>query len=807
EEINTKIKKFIETMGKNGARAFLRFDGIYQKATIWVNNKFAFHHNYGFGPFEVDITPFINTDIDARNTRSSPDKNTTIKNQILIRVNNEKQPSLRWYSGSGIIRPVVLVIKPSIYIPWNGVAVSPEVIDFGARRGKVNISTEIAGLFTRPNANDKDDKGSSNNRHDIDDIKISFKISDDQGNVVKEASVPLNYHKLSPNNTKDQTPKNYDLFGHAPITIDYTIELEDINLWDAQHPNLYYLEVRLKYKHHEIGRGLAEDDLTLKDLDVEDIYKVKFGFRKVEFGPNGFYINGKSEKLKGVCLHHDGGCVGAAILKAVWRRRLRVLKSMGCNAIRTSHNIPSREFIELCDEEGFYVIAEAFDKWIIPKPKYGYGGLLFLREWRSELYNFIRRDRNSPSIIIWSLGNEVAKATSRLNSKLYINMYEFVKSLDESHNRPITFAFSPNDIKRFVKSILKKGGHKLVNYLDVISLNYGEKYLKTLHEHLKDKAFIITEAHHWYRDKLPEETHLRTSEKYPDCTERNPWYDVQENEFCLGQFLWAGIEYLGEVNDPYPYHGRTNAPIGICGFKKPQAGFHESVWKDLKTSPFVHLAVRDDNADIPLGKKKFDFPKLVTHWNFEGYKNKEFEIWTFTNCPKVELLLNGRSFGTKDSADYPYNRMSWKVKYQPGKLEVLGKDKNDNIVAESVLNTAERPFDLEISPDKNAIKADGKDCAQLVLQVVDKNGIIVPFADVEFEIQIDGPGILFGVDNGDLSDFTEFRAYLGPRLKAYWGKAFAIIQSQKNREGIITIKINTTHDLEKVKEISISSKL
>ncbi|MHA1792829.1 MAG: glycoside hydrolase family 2 TIM barrel-domain containing protein [Promethearchaeota archaeon] len=698
-----------------GKKIFLRFGGIYMRSTLWLNGKKIGNHLYGYGPFEMDISSFARAGA---------------TNQLLIRVKNNKQPSCRWYSGSGIFRPAWLIFKDLVYFPWGGIFVTSDIRTDGS--AEIKIQVEI-----------RNDSSSEAN------ILLSFSLKDSKGEVLGsiESRVVIPAAQLLKDNQ--------------------AIVLNEYQAWSIETPNLYSLDLKL-----------------IKDEKVIDIEKVKFGIRHFKFNGKGFFLNGKNIKLKGVCLHHDGGCVGAAVPPGIWRRRFKKLKSMGCNAIRTSHNVPSSDFLDLCDEMGFIVIDEAFDKWMIRPKKGSWGGLAYFRTWKKELWNFIRRDRNHPSVILWSLGNEISMIETPLMKKYHLKMRDFVRSLDPT--RPITTVLSPGGTRAELRRVEKNKPPFICDMVDVFCTNYSESLVSKFHLRWPDKAIIIAEAHHYYRNKLPEETHLPTSQLHPNCTTRNPWYDVEENDYVCGQFLWTGIEYLGEVRDPYPYHGRTNAPIRISGFLKPQAGFHSSVWLE---EPFVHVSVLDENADIPRGKPLFDFPKIVCHWNFKRDFEEELEVWTFNNCESVELLLNGKSLGEKLSKDYPYNTMRWKVRYKPGELIAIGKTGGVE-TCRSALRTAGEPVEIKLKPDKQELRSDGIDCVNVEVELIDEKGIMVQDDDRALTFNVSGCGRLIGIDNGDLSDFTAANAYQGTQCKTYWGQALLVVQS-RNEPGLIDIKVES----------------
>ncbi|MBD3188395.1 DUF4982 domain-containing protein [Candidatus Bathyarchaeota archaeon] len=722
----------VPNLGIRGQKTFIRFDGIYMRATLWIDGKTVGKHLYGYGPFELDITDHVQPGV---------------THVLHVKVNNSIQPSCRWYTGSGIYRDAWLVVKHPVHVPWNGVFMVPKVEPATPVEGK-HLTGSDYGLQKSLESTNLDvhveiEHGSSM----VNDVSIRISIIDPRGDKV--VSIIQEGIKLDP----VVESSRFTLKLHVPSPL----------RWSIDEPNLYMGEVEI-----------LDDGGQVADRDIET-----FGFRCFSFSGKGFTLNGEPVILKGVCLHHDGGCVGAAVPPAVWERRFRKLKKMGCNAIRTSHAVPAANFLDLCDRMGFLVIDEAFDKWWIPVRKGSWSGLGYIRFWRQELANFIKRDRNHPCVILWSLGNEIHNLHKSRVKKGHVRMARLVRELDPT--RPITTVASPNYTRRELARVRRRHPPYLMDIVDVFCTNYTEALMPAFHEEWPDKAIIIAEAHHYYRNKLASENHLTESELHPGCTTRNPWFDIAMHDYACGQFLWVGIEYLGEVRDPYPYHGRTNAPIRISGFLKPQAGFHSSVWLE---EPFVHLSIRDENADIPRGKPQFDFPKIACHWNFEHRVGDNLEAWVFTNCESVELILNGRTLGEKRREHHPWNDMKWNLQFEPGTLVAIGKNAGAGTCTSSLV-TAGEPARLELQCDTATLQANGRACANVEISLVDKNGTLVQLHDVEITLSVSGAGRLVGIDNGDLSDFTTKCAYKASSCSTYWGQALAIIQSTKETGEIL----------------------
>jgi beta-galactosidase len=440
------------------------------------------------------------------------------KNLAAVRLDNGCEAPDRWYSGSGLFRNVYLKIVPVTHIKTWGVCVKQELAA-NMKSAEINVSTTVV-------SHEKNSGGA-----------VFLRLLAPNGDCAAENSV------------------SFDLGGKKEITVEQNLRLQNPSLWSAEKPDLYRAIVCLK-KDGVTGEGV----------------EINIGIRTVETAYNkGMTVNGEKVKLKGVCLHHDGGITGSAYYDEIWRRRLNILKSIGCNAIRTSHNPPAQEFLDLCDELGFYVIDECFDKW-----KSGYYGAHFDADSQLDLTDFILRDRNHPSIIMWSIGNEVENQGADSMLDIQKKLAKIVHGLD---CRPVTCALSPHANPRTLVNSppeeLVKLTKKLAKDVDVLGLNYHEP----LYEHYTkgiDKPILGTECYEYYSS---------VGTNFEDVCDKNPWQFVLESENVIGQFIWAGIDYLGESS--WPSKGWAGSILDICGFMKPNAFFRKSIWT---SEPFVYLA-------------------------------------------------------------------------------------------------------------------------------------------------------------------------------------------------------------------------
>jgi beta-galactosidase len=449
-----------------------------------------------------------------------------------------------------------------------------------------------------------------------------------------------------------------------------------------------------------------------------------------------------------------------------FERRLEILKSVGCNAIRTSHNPPAPELLDLCDRMGFVVIAEAFDKWDPPN------GRWFSQWWREDLGDMLRRDRNHPCIVLWSVGNELSNQESPEFKQTLKTLVDFVH--EQEPTRPVTCALRPRKIESREENAAAIAS--IAKFMDVLSCNYQEQWFEDYRRACPEMVIIASESYPYYRGNG--DTHKAF---YPV----NPWLDAEKHDYVAGTFYWTGIDYLGEAVAGWPFHGWNCSLIDTCGFPRPVSCLHKSFWTD---APMVHIAVRDDGLDVPKPTKDhWGWPPMDSHWTLPFKEGKEVEVWTFSNCSAVELLINGKSLGTKKLKDFPDRIMKWKVPYQTGGIEARGIER-ERIVCSHQLRTAGEPANIRLIADRKDIRADGSDLCNIEVQVTDKRGVLVPASDHEIQFTIQGPGKIIGVDNGDL---TSMEPYQADKRKTFHGRALVVVQSARN-SGKITLRAQST---------------
>ncbi|MDB5123062.1 MAG: beta-galactosidase [Mucilaginibacter sp.] len=701
-------KTFTVPANQKNKLIYIDFDGVYQKSDVWVNG-----HHLGFRPngyisFRYEMTPYLNFGG---------------KNTIAVKVDNSVQPNSRWYSGSGIYRNVWLVTTNKTAIDhWGTYITTPKVTSSSAT---IQIQTQLTKIATEK-------------------LGLKTTIYDEAGVVVKSVTSEISGH---------DSPQ---------VSLQQELTIEHPHLWSTGHPYLYKAVSQIVSGTAFILSGFYHGG---------DSYTTTFGIRYFNFDPDkGFSLNGKPMKILGVCNHHDLGSLGAAVNTRALERQLQMLKAMGCNGIRTSHNPPAPELLDLCDKMGFIVMDEAFDCWEWKKAKYDYH--LYFKEWhKRDLEDQILRDRNHPSVFIWSIGNEIPQQGDTSALRVAPELAGIVHSLDKT--RPITTA---NDNPTKGNKIIQSGA------IDLIGYNYHEFDYATFHERFPGKKFIATETtsgletrgHYdmpsdsiriwparW--DKPFTEGNADNSVSAYDnvrpawgSTHEATWKVMKKYDFLSGMFVWTGFDYMGEPT-PYSWPSRSSyfGIIDMAGFPKDIYYMYQSEWTNKNV---LHI-----------------FP----HWNWE--RGKTVDVWAFyNNADEVELFLNGKSVGVKKKTGDDLHVM-WRLKYEPGTLKAVSR-KNGQVVLTREIRTAGPPAKIELIADRKNIKADGKDLSFITVRILDKAGNLVPNAGNMVNFKINGEGFIASVDNGDEVSHDPFKA---DYRKAFNGLALAIVQS-KEKAGNIT---------------------
>ncbi len=660
----------------------------------------------------------------------------------------------RWYSGAGIYRNVRLKINNSIHIPQYGTYITtPEV---SKEKALVSIKTKITNFNKIP------------------------------ANIVLKTII-LNATGQSVAETESEVDLSLD------TEVDASLTIHEPELWDINNPALYQAK-----------------SILIVDNKIVDEYLTDFGIRSIEFDRNkGFILNGKAVELNGVCMHHDQGPLGAAINYRAKERQMEIMQSMGVNALRTSHNPPSPETLKICDRLGIVVIVEAFDEWKIGKIPNGYSQ--YFDKWHdTDLRDMIKRDRNHPSVIMWSIGNEILEQAKKDGWKLTKHLSDICKN--EDNTRPTTIGFN-----HFPAPFV----NKLAEHVDIVGMNYWpENYKEILDEHPNMIVYGSETSsqtssrgvYHLPIEFTPQKETIHVSSY--DVIVGPPWAYAPDVEFdaqakeprSLGEFIWTGFDYLGE---PTPFGGRDNstngywnddwparssyfAPVDLCGFPKDRYYLYQSQWT---TEPMVHV---------------------LPHWNWEGKEGETIPVYAYTNAQEVELFVNGKSYGKKikgkDITEIPSEyhdfekgmykskyRLSWNVPYQPGSIKVVAYNDNKEVATKEI-KTAGKPTNISLSADRAEIYADGTDLSFITVRIEDKDGNICPLADNLVNFNITGEATLAAVGNGDQTSLASFQVN---NRKAFNGLCLLVI---KSTESAGDITITASSEALNTAEISVKSK-
>ena len=677
----------------------LHFEGVYQKAEIFVNGQKAGQHAYGYTPITVDITPFLK-EMEGKKY-----------NQVVVKVDNSEQPNCRWYSGSGIYRHVWLQTMPALHIAENGVFVNTQEISTDKAIMKVEV--------TVANESDRD----------------------------RNATVGVGSGMLMVNVPAHQTK-----------TVTTTFTVRNPRLWSPDDPYLYETKVELK----EAGT-------------VIDQQQVSYGIRSFSFdAERGFLLNGQKVLINGACLHHDDGILGAMAFDAAEIRKVRQMKEAGFNLIRTSHNPTTRAFLDACDSLGMLVIGEAFDGWRTAKNPYDYSTLIDSC-YRDDIHAMVGRDRNHPSIICWSLGNEVIErkdirviTTARL-------LKQAVLEMDDT--RPVTEALCSWDSDWEIYD-------PHFEVLDIGGYNY------MIHKHASDHQ----------RD--PKRVMWQT-ESYPRDAFRS-WALVHDFPYIVGDIVWTGLDYLGEsgigryyyegerpgehyVDGGQPdWHGAYCGDVDITGWRKPISHYREILWSLTAGSPDeenVYLAVKEpDGYRGKIHLTAWSVWPTWESWNWSGWEGKPIEVEVYTKAPEVKLYLNDKLIGTKAVSRDTEFKAVFTVPYESGILRAEADDKS------ATLATAGEPAALRLTPDRHIITADGQDLAFITVEVIDLEGRVCPDAAIPCEAVVKGQGQLIAFASADLKDHEPTTS---PRVTTWKGRALLVVRST-GKKGRIQINIKSS---------------
>ena len=680
----------------------LHFEGVYQKAEVFVNGQKAGQHGYGYTPFTIDITSFLY-------------KGKKQTNEVVVKVNNSEQPNCRWYSGSGIYRHVWLETMPALHIAENGIFVTtPEVT---ADKATVNVEVTVE------NESDKE----------------------------RAATVIIHGTQLK-TSLSEVLPVKVPAHGTKSVSATFTVQTPE--LWSIDNPRLYETTVELK----EMMKDVAFDRQT-----------AKYGIRSFSFdAEKGFVLNGQPVLINGACVHHDDGILGSMAFDAAEIRKVRLMKDAGFNLIRTSHNPSTRAFLDACDSIGMLVIDEAFDGWRTQKNPHDYSTLIDSC-YREDTHAMVLRDRNHPSIISWSIGNEVIE---RKDIRVVTTARQLKRAILEVDNtRPVTEALCAWDRDWEIYD-----PHAEV--LDVVGYNY--MIFKHATDHQRDQKRIMWQT-----------------ESYPRDAFRN-WAYVNDFPYIVGDVVWTGLDYLGESGiGRYYYegerpgesfapggqpdwHGTYCGDVDVTGWRKPISHYREMLWSN---KPGLYMAVKEPNGyHGNIKETMWSVWPTWESWTWPGWEGKTIDVEVYTKASEVTLYLNDKQIGKEKVGRDTQFKAVFHVPYEAGTLRAEADGKS------VTLNTASEPARLRLTADKKIVKADGQDLAFVTVEVVDNKGNVCPEAAIPCEAFVKGQGQLMAFGTADMKDREP---YTSPKVTTWKGRAMLVVRSNP-KGGKIQVNVKSS---------------
>ena len=721
----------------DGRRHILMFDGAMSEAQVFVNGEKVCFWPYGYNSFHCDVTAQLKEGA----------------NELVVLLENRPQSS-RWYPGAGLYRKVRHITLPEVHIPvWGTYVTTPHI---GKDYATVNIRTKVEGL----------EDGSV--------ITVRTRIIDraDMREVASETDTR-------------------QLFNGE---VEQNITVNEPMLWSPENPSLYYACTEI-YIGGAIDTALEMDRPEISvthGTQLQDSKRTTFGFRTIEVIPDkGFFLNGEARKFRGVCLHHDLGPLGAAINKAAIRRQLTILKDMGCDAIRTSHNMPAEELIELCDEMGFMVMCENFDEWDIAKCENGYHRFFNQdsgdgRIWAErDMINMLHHFRNNPSVVMWSIGNEVPSQWKPEGLVVAKWLQDICHREDPT--RPVTCGMDQYN------AVTVNG---FAEQLDIVGFNYKVDRYIPAYKILPQRIILGSETASTVSSRgtyhfpaqigaaIMHDDHQSSSYDTEYCW----WSNIPDNDFaadedypwCIGQFVWTGFDYLGEPSpydtDAWPNHSSVFGIVDLAYIPKDRFYLYRSQW---------------NKADATL--------HMLPHWNWEGREGETTPVFVYTSYPCAELFVNGVSQGRRTFAEPDGQtpclgekamkrfRLMWDdVEYQPGELKVVAYNTEGQTVAEKTIHTAGKASAIRLTPDRNVLKADGEDLCFINVSLTDKDGNPVPCDSRLVKVKVNGAGAFKAIANGDPTCLESFQQ---PQMHLFSGQLTVLVQSSTT-PGEITVEVS-----------------
>ena len=721
----------------DGRRHILLFDGAMSEAQVYVNGEKVCFWPYGYNSFHCDITGSLKEGA----------------NELTVLLENRPQSS-RWYPGAGLYRKVRHITLPKVHVPvWGTYVTTPYI---GEDYAIVNVRTKVEGV----------ENGTV--------VTVRTRIVDSIEGYTVAAST-------------DTRP----VFNGE---VEQNITVESPMLWSPENPELYYACTEISLGGSiDTAKDPVRPAISVKHgSELQDKVCTRFGFRTIEIRPDkGFFLNGQERKIRGVCLHHDLGPLGAAINKAAIRRQLTILKDMGCDAIRTSHNMPAEELIELCDEMGFMVMCENFDEWDIAKCQNGYhrffnedsgNGTIWAER---DMINMLHHFRNNASVVMWSIGNEVPSQWKPEGVAVAGWLQDLCHKEDPT--RPVTCGMDQ------YYAVTVNG---FAEQLDIVGYNYKiDRYIPA-YEILPQRIILGSETAstvssrgvYHFPVKIGHDILNDDHQSSSYDTEYCLWSNIPDNDFaadedypwCIGQFVWTGFDYLGEPSpydtDAWPNHSSVFGIVDLASIPKDRYYLYRSQWN--KNEHTLHV---------------------LPHWNWEGREGEVTPVFVYTSYPSAELFVNGISQGMRTFAESDGKvpclgedamkrfRLMWnEVTYQPGELKVVAYDAEGNPAEEKVVRTAGKAYAVKLTPDRSVLKADGEDLCYLNVSLVDKDGNPVPADSRLVNVKVSGAGSFKAIANGDPTCLEPFQK---PQMHLFSGQLTVLVQSSET-PGEITVEVS-----------------
>lgn len=743
-------KTFSVPQEDEGKTYVLEFEGIYNRGRLYVNGSYVDSVHYGYTRLISDITPYLNYGAD---------------NVVMVKVTNSDVPNSRWYTGSGLYRPVSLYIGEDIRIPVDGLRVSTPDVSEDVSLVCTEIPVEYDGKRARS-------------------IRVNTILKDAKGNTVASESTPVTLFS-----------------GNIPV-VKQRIYLRDAKLWSLEHPDLYFCEVEL-----------------LEGDERKDTASTVFGIRRIQLDPvNGLRLNGEPVLLRGSCIHHDNGAVGAATFARAEERRVELSKAAGFNALRIAHNTASKALLDACDRIGMLVMDESFDMWNTSKSQYDFA-LDFADYCRPVLEDIVAKDYNHPSVFMYSIGNEIQEVGTPSGANWSRLLSDKFRELDPT--RLVTNAI--NGLMTIMDKLpvvmmdlglltaeqlqaMDSGEQAGGDVNDMMTLLMGQMNYLTSHHtvgEVLEESFssldavglnYMRDSYEIYEKAFPNRI-TYGSETLPPDIDLN-WAQVKKLPSCIGDFTWTGWDYIGEAGvgvvdyntsagffTPYPCYLAYVGDIDITGHRRPMSYYREIVW-GLRKEPYIAVQYPQHYEDKAICTP-WIVPDSVSSWTWSGYEGKPCKVEVYSDADEVELFLNGVSIGKQQTGEANRFKAIFDTIYQPGTLEAVGY-RNGEAAEKYVLQTAEAEVLLDVQADRTELKADGEDLSYLMISLVDPNGILNTSTDRKVRVKVEGSGDLQGFGSADPLSKENF--YDSERT-TFNGKVLAVIRST-GEPGEITISVS-----------------